>query len=345
MMSVKKHISLLLVLFLSVNSLCLNVNAAVTPNESLKTSIYLDSNGASTHTIEVINKNHELWKIGIDGNNELIMKDVSQVGKYDKNLSEFYNTEHGILKTDGSLWDLLPLHSPTPGSWESNVQREYKCLAQDQKDVPLTTYAHEQIKKMGIKNVKEVYSSTDCSFFIKEDGSLWGWGDNSNGQMGSGLIYDKINAYRIGAGGEHVVSVFLNVDRPVKIMDNVKEMFLGESNTWTQDGIFALKNDGSVWVWGDSTPVKYDIETQKVVKGLDEGKEYPRLAPDDFQNIKHLVIGEHIYSGVVESGLLKYHYSYLKVNEDNTVWVKGLFYNQNMPEFTQIPVDSILGTD
>lgn len=340
----KKHVGLILVMLLFVNSLFFNVNAAVTPNESIKTSIYVDNNGA-TNTLEVINKNHELWKIGNNGNIELIMKDVSQVGQYDKSLTEFYNTKHGILKTDGSLWDLLPLSPPTPGSWESNVQREYKCLAQDLKDIPLTTYAHEQIKKLGIKNVKKVYSGFDCSFFIKEDGSLWGWGDNSKGQMGKGLIYDKINAWRIGSGEEHVISAFINVDKPVKIMDNVKELYLTWSTSWMQEGIFALKNDGSVWVWGDSTMVKYDTETQKIVKGLDEGKEYPRLAPDDFQNIKYLVVGEPIFAGYDELGNLKHKYSYLKVSNDNTLWVKGDFNDHNVPEFRQIPVESILGTD
>lgn len=316
------------------------MNAAVEPNESVGTSIYVNNIWA-TLELEIINKEHELWKIGINGKTELIMNDVSQVGPYDGYLrGETVPGHHGILKTDGSLWDIFSVDPVIRGDYSPHAV-EYRCLGQNLKDIPLTTtFAHKQIKDMNIKDVKKVYFGSDSCFVIKEDNSLWGWGDNSKGQMGNGLIYDEIKVWRIGSGDNHVVTPFLNVSKPVKIMDNVKELYVGRRSTcYEQEGIFALKNDGTVWVWGDSTIVEYDTELQKIVKGLDEGKEYPRLAPDEFQNIKYLVVGGCNNMGQGDI------YSYIKINNDNTIWAKGYLDYQLLPEFTQIPVDSILGLD
>ena len=63
---------------------------------------------------------------------------------------------------------------------------------------------------------------------IKADGSLWAWGDNSDGQIGSG----ESARWR---------------DIPIKIMNSVVSVSAGVSHT------LAIKNDGSLWAWGDKS--------------------------------------------------------------------------------------------
>ena len=60
---------------------------------------------------------------------------------------------------------------------------------------------------------------------IKQDGSLWCWGDNDSGQLGDGTYSDKAT--------------------PVQIMSSgVSSVALGDLHTC------AIKTDGSLWCWG-----------------------------------------------------------------------------------------------
>ena len=59
---------------------------------------------------------------------------------------------------------------------------------------------------------------------IKTDESLWTWGSGEGGQLGTGLTSDSLS--------------------PVKIMDSVRDVSLGENSG------LAIKTDGSLWMWG-----------------------------------------------------------------------------------------------
>lgn len=100
-----------------------------------------------------------------------------------------------ILKTDKSVW-----------TWDS--------------DNPVP-------KKM-LDNAKAI-TGRGAYFAILEDGSLWAWGDNGNGQVGNG----KADPYD-------------SVAQPIKVLDNVKSVSTNGSCT------MAIKNDGSLWAWGNN---------------------------------------------------------------------------------------------
>ncbi len=72
-----------------------------------------------------------------------------------------------------------------------------------------------------------------ASFGLKSDGSLWGWGDNSEGQMGQGNpinffgVYSELFPRRIGT-----------------------DTWLKVSASRTQ--VLAIRSDGTLWVWGNN---------------------------------------------------------------------------------------------
>jgi len=113
------------------------------------------------------------------------------------------------------------------------------------------------------------------SFFILPDGSLWAWGNNNGGQLGDGTEISRPSPVHImddvvqissrygmtlalrsdgslwgwGATGDVAGSVIGDGNRtrhssPVHILDNVVYASVGVRS------MAAVKNDGSVWAWG-----------------------------------------------------------------------------------------------
>lgn len=70
-------------------------------------------------------------------------------------------------------------------------------------------------------------SGVDSSFAILQDGSLWAWGNNREGQLGDGTTERRF--------------------APVKIMDDVAAVSASGAHT------IAIKTDGSLWAWGDNS--------------------------------------------------------------------------------------------
>ncbi len=73
----------------------------------------------------------------------------------------------------------------------------------------------------------KISASESHSATVDNFGSLWMWGDNSDGQIGDGTNQ--------------------NCTEPKKIMDDVKMVSLGTSHS------VAVKKDGTLWAWGDNS--------------------------------------------------------------------------------------------
>ena len=119
--------------------------------------------------------------------------------------------DHGAaIKEDGSLW-----------LWGWNF---FGQLGDGTTVGGGTTVGKTPVKVLD--HVKEVSLGGGYSAAIKEDGSLWLWGDNRYGQLGDGTTVGKTT--------------------PIKILDHVKEVSLGDGHS------AVIKGDGSLWLWGDN---------------------------------------------------------------------------------------------
>ena len=76
-------------------------------------------------------------------------------------------------------------------------------------------------------NIKQVYCGYSHTFILKNDGTLWGTGNNYSGQLGLGDGHDRYAFTQITTN-----------------TDNIKEVYCGGSYT------IILKNDGTLWGCG-----------------------------------------------------------------------------------------------
>lgn len=122
-------------------------------------------------------------------------------------------TAVGAIKTDGTLW-----------TWGRNVYGGLGDGTTTNRSSPGTT--------AGGGNTWCQASGGGISFTaVKTDGTLWTWGNNSNGQLGNGTMTDRSSPGTVAGGGS--TWCFVNTNSP----------FSGNFTV-------ALKTDGTLWTWG-----------------------------------------------------------------------------------------------
>lgn len=95
--------------------------------------------------------------------------------------------------------------------------------------------------------------NTSTCFALSDTGDLYAWGDNSNGQVGCGAVYDYTSVQLIGPKATDVVEYWRNigtyVQHPTKIMEDIETL----SNLYISDAsIYARDKSGDLWKWGDA---------------------------------------------------------------------------------------------
>ena len=114
-------------------------------------------------------------------------------------------------KTDGTLW-----------CWG------YNLAGQLGDGTTSVGFSPVQVAALGT-SVAEVAASGSHTCARKTDGTLWCWGDNSNGQLGDGTKTNSSSPMQVVAAGT-----------------NLAEVTAGGSYTC------ARKTDGTLWCWGDN---------------------------------------------------------------------------------------------
>jgi alpha-tubulin suppressor-like RCC1 family protein len=122
-----------------------------------------------------------------------------------KQVSVGYN-HFAAIKTDGTLWTCG--RSSTGQLGNNDIS---------DRSTPVTTFA-------GGTNWKQVYANGSNTLAIKTDGTLWGWGQNTDGQLGINVAIDnRITPVTTFAGGTNwkQVSGSTNAGFAIKTSDDL----------------------------------------------------------------------------------------------------------------------------
>lgn len=134
-----------------------------------------------------------------------------------------------IIKEDGTLW-----------------QQKYSKNQGDKK-----TTGQPTLEKVMDHTISVAAGATHY-LAIRNDNSLWVWGDNNYGELGNGTNQ--------------------SITTPTKIMDNVSSIAAG----WYHS--LAIKQDGSLWAWGLN-------KDNQLGDGTDENKNIPVKIMDDVLSV------------------------------------------------------------
>ncbi len=155
--------------------------------------------------------------ICLSANTAAIKGAEADIRRDDGNISQNRLTHNAYIDDNDVLW-----------MWGSNEYGQLGIgMTDTEKDYPIIV----------MKDVKEIFTDDHCSFAIKNDGSLWSWGEaTAYGILGNGGAYDRIAERSDG-------SIKLQTT-PVNIMEDVA------SFSFDSTMAAAVKTDGSLWVWG-----------------------------------------------------------------------------------------------
>lgn len=128
-----------------------------------------------------------------------------------------------------------------------------------------------------LKDVISIAAGVQFSVALKNDGTVWAWGDNEFGQLGDG-------------------SGYVNTVRPVQAADLTGIISIAAGNKHT----VALKNDGSVWTWGNNS-----------LGELGDGTKVNRITPVRLPDLNDVI--------AISS---KFQHT-LALKRDGTVWAWG----------------------
>ena len=128
--------------------------------------------------------------------------------------SEFDNKENEIEDTKDKIYDLM-----VEGGYEVNDSMTMDDLLEIL-----------ELSGINVDDIKQIAVQAGSLYVVKENGSLWVYGENGYGQLGLGSTSD--------------ITEFTKVTTNVN--NDIKEIITNEFTT------FILKNDGSIWACGDN---------------------------------------------------------------------------------------------
>jgi alpha-tubulin suppressor-like RCC1 family protein len=123
----------------------------------------------------------------------------------------------GSIKTDGTLWLWGRNFTGSLGQNEGTPTPGYPGSKSSPTQVPGTTW----------NTFSQSYSMSSHCHVIKTDGTLWSWGNNTNGKLGFNDIISRSSPTQVGTDTtwSHV-----------------------SDKSWT----LGIKTDGTLWAWGSN---------------------------------------------------------------------------------------------
>ncbi|WP_025680177.1 OmpL47-type beta-barrel domain-containing protein [Paenibacillus massiliensis] len=159
-----------------------------------------------------------------------------------------------VLKSDGSLWQLgnggakaIQVYS-SKGLNQISIGRFGAFAVKDDGSVWRSSlyngWYNNFTQVAGIENVKSISVGYNYVIYLKNDGTVWGWGDNTYNQ----LTNEKTTYY--------------SEPTQLKGLEEITEISSGDMHN------IALRMDGSVWTWGWNNRGQLGIETATTQSGL-----------------------------------------------------------------------------
>jgi len=151
----------------------------------------------------------------------------------------------------------------------------------------------------------------DHSLALKSDGTVWAWGDNTDGQLGDSTNTNSSYAAKVKTVGATCAAT--NAD-----LSSVTEVAAGAGHS------LALKSDGTVWAWGNN-------EEGQLGDGTTANQKCAVQVTDSMGNLTSVV---HISAG--------WRFS-VAVKSDGSVWawgdnLYGQLGNNNVPNDSSVAV-------
>ena len=128
-------------------------------------------------------------------------------------------TIRGVLRSDGTVWATGYNGDGELGNGLSSA------------DSP----QYEQVA--GLQGVTSIAAGRYCALALRSDGSVWAWGDNTEGELGDGTDIGRTLPVQV-LYLSHVIAIACG-----------------------HDHCLALESDGTVWAWGTNTGGQLGVGT------------------------------------------------------------------------------------
>jgi|HigsolmetaAR203D_1030402.scaffolds.fasta_scaffold00989_6 alpha-tubulin suppressor-like RCC1 family protein len=122
----------------------------------------------------------------------------------------------------------------------------------------IATYTYNPVQVTSLTGVQSISSGKEHTIALKEDGTVWTWGRNTYGQLGVGQDVDASKT-------------------PVQVPGLVDVKAISAGYLYS----VALKNDGTVWVWGRSLDIF----------GVDSGSIFTPVKIEGLEDVVHIEAG------------------------------------------------------
>ncbi len=210
------------------------------------------------------------------------------------------------IKDDGTLW-----------SWGQNNFGQVGDGTTTVRSTPVQVFADGAADGgwVAVAVGSSMISIRGHSVALREDGSLWAWGSNENGQLGDGTTSDRHEPIKISEEGEYWVFVSAGHEHTLAIRSDgtlwawgenffgqlgvsggwarTEPVQVGEDNDWRFVATHAyhtlgVKKDGSLWSWGrggDGQLGEGGSTTQWTPQPVDDGGWWTSAAVGDHHSV------------------------------------------------------------
>lgn len=161
-----------------------------------------------------------------------------------------------VVKNDGTVWA-----SGANQYGELGIDTVYSD----------NSHATELFQTHNIFNAKAVAAGARHSLALKNDGTVWAWGDNDFGQLGNNSIVDELEPIQV-LGLTDIIAISAG------FMHNL-----------------ALKNDGTVWAWGTNGYGECGV-------AISSGYEATAVMIPALSGIKQIAAGSYFSLALTNSG-------------------------------------------